>query len=111
MQYSININEPTTPGINDVPPQFEVEMTNGDAIRATRRDPFGFWYLSLKSGGPLPQEFSGAYTERDFARRAIDRYLLSRNIEEGPSTRPAIKYKPGYGPGGKKIKDEEQLLA
>jgi hypothetical protein len=101
MQFEIN--EPEIPGPNDIKRQTEYPLKNGDTLRVERRDPFGFYYLSLKSGGQLPNPYDGAYTSSDEADKGINAYLDSRRLEIGPSERPEIKYKPGFGPGGKKL--------
>ena len=98
----VYVAEETISGPNDQPSKVEFPVTNGDTIEAKMKDPYGFWFLGLKSGGPLPDVFSGAYTSRSEALRAINTYLDSRRLEVGESTRPVIQYKPGYGPEGKK---------
>lgn len=99
----VNVEE-TIPGPNDQPAAMTFDLTNGDQLRARRTDPYGFWFLSLKSGGEIPAEYAGAYTSKDEIQRVVPKYLDSRRLEVGPNTRPEIQYKPGYGPGGKKEK-------
>jgi hypothetical protein len=81
-----------------------IDMTNGNAIRMTRHDPFGLITLSLNKG-QLPEKYRGFYTDWRSARKAVDFYLDERSIEEGKSERPTLQYKKGYGPEGVKTKE------
>ena len=47
-------------------------------IYAKRLDPYGHWYLSFERG-ENPPEFKGAFTELEYAEKAIDAYLLRKN--------------------------------
>jgi hypothetical protein len=100
----IEIAEETIPGAQDEK-AITIPMTNGDTLRLHREDPYGFWFMSLKSGGGVPHPFNGAYTDKPAIELAAKKYLDSRRIQEGESTRPELKLKPGYGPDGKKLKE------
>lgn len=101
----LEIAEQTTPGATDASRRINFELTNGDVLRADRKDPYGFWFLSLKSGGHLPHPFNGAYTTRDAVALAAKTYISEKPgpVAIGPNERPELKYKPGYGPDGKKL--------
>jgi hypothetical protein len=48
--------------------------TTGANINLTRKDPFGFWFISFDKGA-VPEKLTSAYTSLDQASIAIANYL------------------------------------
>lgn len=70
--YEVNM------GLKDIPNLRIIELDNGNKLRLTRKDPFGFIYLSLEKGG-LPEAYKGAFTDWGQARLAAEKYQRERN--------------------------------
>lgn len=86
-------------------PYREFPLMNGNTLKATMKDPFGFWQLSLKQGA-MPSKFQGMYTSLEEAKKAIAIYLAERNLEIGePPPRPEIKFKKVRKPEGLEPKE------
>lgn len=56
-----------------------------------RRNPFGYWYLSLERGQVRPQ-YTGAYTTIEAATTAAER-LVNEYRTENKLDRPKVKYR------------------
>lgn len=59
---------------------FKLEGTNQE-IYVDRKDPFGFWYVSLKMG-TLPEHLKQAYTTFEKAKVDVVRYIEDRFAEK-----------------------------
>lgn len=57
----------------------EFDLGNGNKLFATRKDPYGHWFLSLERGA-LPEEFRGAYSSAYMMKQAVDRYVAIRKL-------------------------------
>ncbi len=57
-----------------------LDLDNGNKIRVTREDPFGFWYVSYEKG-QIPEHLKGSYTSFDEAKKAINSYLTNKKRE------------------------------
>lgn len=65
-------------GLNDIPNQRVIELENGNKLNLTRKDPFGFIYLSLDRGA-LPNHLAGAaFTDWFTAKIAAEKYVRER---------------------------------
>lgn len=65
-------------GLKDVPNQQYIDLDNGNKLNLTRRDPFGFIYLSLDKG-QLPATLAGsAFTDWAQAKIAALAYVKER---------------------------------
>lgn len=84
-------DEPT--GNTDLPPVRLFPLKNGNTVKASKDDEYGFWYLSLTQG-TLPPDFKGAYTSIEEVEKAIKRYSNVRDIPLGTQDpRPVVKFK------------------
>lgn len=61
-------------GSNDLSNVRSFPYGTNNAIRAERRDPYGFWHCSLERG-PIAKELSGVYTSFEEAQKAIKTFL------------------------------------
>lgn len=65
-------------GLNDIPNQRVIELENGNKLNLTRKDPYGFIYLSLDRGA-LPTYLAGAaFTDWSAAKLAAEKYVSQR---------------------------------
>lgn len=65
----------------DVPNQRIVHTRFGLDIKLERRDPYGFVYIVWHKG-PTPEKISGAYSDFDKARLALNTYLNEDTINK-----------------------------
>lgn len=59
-----------------------ISLTSGNKIRADRKDPYGFWYISFEHG-PTPKELQGTYTTIGLVLRAVETYVNGHGFEVG----------------------------
>ena len=57
-----------------------LDLDNGNKIKVTREDPYGFWYVSYEKG-QIPESLKGSYTSFDEAQKAINTYLINKKRE------------------------------
>lgn len=76
----------------DIPNLRIVHLENGRKLRLERKDPFGFVHIGWDKG-QTPAVISGAYTDFDQARKALENYL-SNNTFETISEEPTEKVEP-----------------
>ncbi len=50
-----------------------LELDNGVIIRATQKDPYGFWHLSYTKGA-IPEVLKGQFTTFEYAKEAVRNY-------------------------------------
>ena len=55
--------------------------TNGAKIFLTRKDPYGFWFISFEHG-QLPDKLTGAYTSAELAAADVDKYIAEHKTRE-----------------------------
>lgn len=83
----------------DIPNRRVVWLGNGREIKLERRDPYGFVFI-IWDAGKTPDELTGAYTNFDQARTALNLYI-HRNTREEVHDEPTekvepLKYKKAY---------------
>lgn len=66
---------------NDEQENLRVIETNGAKIFLTRKDPFGFWYVSFEKG-EVPMTIAGAYTSAGLAEADVTVYLNEHKTRE-----------------------------
>jgi hypothetical protein len=72
-----------------------VHTKHGFSIKLERRDPYGFVYIVWHSG-PTPVAISGAYSDFDTARAAVNNYINTETfnkVVEDKVEKPELKYK------------------
>lgn len=62
-----------------------LELDN-NKVNITRRDPYGFWHISLDKG-QIPEHLKGAYTSYPQAEEAAIAYYTSQKREAKPLTK------------------------
>lgn len=65
-------------GMKDMPNQQYIDLENGNKLNLTRRDPFGFIYLSLEKGTLPPNLAGSCWTDWDQAKIAAMGYVRER---------------------------------
>lgn len=68
-------------GSNELSNVRSIPYGTNNAIRAERRDPYGFWHCSLERG-PISKELSGVYTSYSEAEKAIKAFLERKNTSK-----------------------------
>lgn len=56
-------------------------LDNGNKINFTRKDPYGFWFISYEKG-QVPESLQGAYTSYDRALVDVKGYLTQKQLEK-----------------------------
>ncbi len=70
-------------------------LSNGNCLRATKSDPYGFWKLSLQQG-QMDSAYAGDYSMWTELLEAITKYLNERNLTilPEPFVPPKLERKP-----------------
>lgn len=58
-------------------------------VRFEKRDPFGFWFISLEKG-QFPEAMKGSYTSFDEATKAVKIWIHNKRdkvVSEGPKAK------------------------
>lgn len=71
--------EPIDDPVRDLSPQRSIEV-DGNKLNITRRDPFGWWYISWDKG-QLPERLTGAYTSFELAYKEAENYLKQKKYK------------------------------
>ena len=64
-------------GPNDMARTRILELEDGQKIKVTASDPFGFWRIAFTKG-TVPKELKGEYTTYSDAKKAVESYLLKK---------------------------------
>jgi len=80
-------------GANDITSVREIPLDTGNTLYAKRTDPYGFIHFSLAKGN-LPDWMKGNYTSWTEAQKAVQQYLLARNLEKNEIPLPSAKADP-----------------
>ena len=77
----------------DVPNQRVIHTKYGYDVKLERRDPYGFVHV-VWPGGNTPELISGAYSNFDLARQAVNNYIntntFNKIVEEKPVYEKAV---------------------
>lgn len=67
-------------GPNDITSTREINLENGNILRAFRENPYGFIRFKLDKG-QLPDFMQGSFTSYSEAEKAIQQYMTYRQFE------------------------------
>lgn len=67
----------STQASTDIPNVRYVDLGTNNRVVLTRKDPYGFWFVSYERGA-TPATLSGAYTTFSDAERAVAQYLTTQ---------------------------------
>lgn len=67
-------------GPNDITSTREIELENGNTLRAFRENPYGFIRFKLDKG-QLPDFMLGSFTSYSEADKAVQQYMTYREFE------------------------------
>jgi hypothetical protein len=61
----------------DIPNERRIDYGAHNKIKLTRKDPYGFWYVSFERG-QLPEYLKGAYTTYSAAEAEVMKYIAKQ---------------------------------
>lgn len=60
-----------------------IELEDGQKIHFECRDPYHHWYIHFNKG-QVPEKLKGAYTDFNFARIDVEKYLAEKGRAKKP---------------------------
>jgi hypothetical protein len=70
-----------------------IQLKSGNKVIITRKDPYGFCYISFERGA-IPKELDSTFTSFPLAIRTIEKWMQDNDKVAGtPDVAPDFKYK------------------